>query len=571
MSNRPARCWRAALALGGALALGVAAAGAAPRRQVAPSGPVLAESERVYLAEIEHRALTVGRKGFPALVEAIKSGKPERVTRFFATNFTGQILPIDKAAGIETEVLKIRRITNATNAPAKPLDVSGAEFARYLIGLWKRFRPDATGAFKGVFLFRIAGVRTDGQREELITNLMAEYASVPDVDEIAEAPGWIRSLRFSVYQEATAKSELLAEVAQQSGIDTNLFRDNWRMTNTDERMVLTGGVFVGDIDDDGRDDILVTDLNGLFLFHALEGGRFEEATVKFGLPRDLRPVANALFADLDNDGFVDLLLDYRVFKNIGGKRFENITDQIADKTRFLFGVSGIGLSVGDYDKDGRLDIYASRSHGPRGNRYGKNSWIDGPGGPGNQLWHNLGDWRFEEVAQKAHAQAGRRSVFTSAWLDANNDSWPDIYSINEFGGGILMLNQKNGTFQEVPLIDDLGDFGSMGLAVADYDNDGNIDVYSCNMSSKSGRRVFENLSAGTYPPADWAKVKRFVTGSEMYRNLGGMKFQRAGQALRVHGVGWAYGAAFLDLDNDGWLDLYGCAGFMSVNKEEPDG
>jgi len=144
MSNRPAQCWHAALALVAALTLGVAATGAAPGRQVAPSGPVLAESERVYLAEIEHRALTVGRKGFPALVEAIKSGKPERVTRFFATNFTGQILPIDKAAGIETEVLKIRRITNATNAPAKPLDVSGAEFARYLIGLWKRFRPDAT-------------------------------------------------------------------------------------------------------------------------------------------------------------------------------------------------------------------------------------------------------------------------------------------------------------------------------------------------------------------------------------------------------------------------------------------
>jgi hypothetical protein len=91
------------------------------------------------------------------------------------------------------------------------------------------------------------------------------------------------------------------------------------------------------------------------------------------------------------------------------------------------------------------------------------------------------------------------------------------------------------------------------------------------MSSKSGRRIFENLSAGTYPAADWAKIKRFVTGSEMYHNLGGLKFQRTGQALRVQGVGWAYGAAFLDLDNDGWLDLYGCAGFSSVNKEEPDG
>lgn len=561
---------------------------AAPPKGTAPSGPVLAESERVYLAEIEHRALVIGRKGFAALSDAIKSGKPDRLTQYFTPEFKGQILEAGKAAGLETGVLKVRRITNATNAPAKPRDVNGDEFARHLIGLWERFKPDATiemavmgfspvkredmnGAYKSVFLFRVAGQRKEGGREELITNIEAELASVPDLDEIAKTPGWIRSLRFSVFQETIAQGELLAEVARSSGIDTNLFRDNWNVPDTNQRQVITGGVYVSDVDDDGREDVLVTDLNGVFLFRGVAGGRFEEVTTQMGLPRDLKGVSSALFADLDNDGFVDLLLDYRVFKNIQGKRFENVTERIASKTQFRFGTTAVGLSVGDYDRDGKLDIYVSRSNGARGSRYAKNSWIDGPGGPGNQLWHNLGDWKFEEISQKANAQAGRRSVFTSAWLDANNDGWPDIYVINEFGGGVLLLNQKNGSFSEVALIDDLGDFGSMGLAVADYDNDGNTDVYAANMSSKSGRRVFENLSAGTFPDADWAKIKRFVTGSEMYRNLGGLRFQRTGKALRVHGVGWAYGAAFLDLDNDGWLDLYGTAGFMSVNKEEPDG
>ena len=111
----------------------------------------------------------------------------------------------------------------------------------------------------------------------------------------------------------------------------------------------------------------------------------------------------------------------------------------------------------------------------------------------------------------------------------------------------------------------------MGMVVGDYDNDGNIDIYTANMSSKAGRRVMENLTPGTYPPDVFAKMKRFVTGSEMYHNLGGLKFERVGKPLRVFGVGWAYGTAFLDLDNDGFLDLYGTAGFMSVNKEEPDG
>ena len=143
--------------------------------------------------------------------------------------------------------------------------------------------------------------------------------------------------------------------------------------------------------------------------------------------------------------------------------------------------------------------------------------------------------------------------------------------INEFGGGILLVNQGNGTFQEQPLLDDAGDFGTMGMAVADFNNDGNIDIYTANMYSKAGRRIMENLPEGSYPPATFAKMKRFVTGSELYRNLGGLKFERVGKSMRAHAVGWAYGATFLDLDNDGFLDLYGTAGFMSVNKEEPDG
>jgi hypothetical protein len=243
--------------------------------------------------------------------------------------------------------------------------------------------------------------------------------------------------------------------------------------------------------------------------------------------------------------------------------------EIIPETRFNF-ENASGFTVGDYDKDGRLDIYVSRNDG-KGQHTGKNSWIDGPGGPGNQLWRNFGHWKFEEVSEKANAQAGRRSCFSAAWLDANNDTWPDIYVINEFGGGVLLLNNTNGTFKEMPLLDDVGDFGSMGMAVGDYNNDGNIDVYTANMYSKAGRRIFENLSPGTFPPDTWAKIKRFVTGSELYKNVGNLKFERVGNKARVHAVGWAYGAAFMDLDNDGFLDLYGTAGFMSVNKEEPDG
>jgi len=320
------------------------------------------------------------------------------------------------------------------------------------------------------------------------------------------------------------------------------------------------------LDNDGREDMLVPDVNGVFLFRAMEDGKFKEISAGSGLPHELKGVVNAGLGDFDGDGMVDVLIDGRAFKNVGKFKFLEMTD----RTSFRFG-NVTGYSVADFDRDGKLDLYVSRYYGPRGPRGSKNSWIDGPGGPGNQLWRNLGNWKFEEVSLKANAQAGRRSCFTACWLDANNDSAPDVYVINEFGGGVLLMNNGNGSFREVALVSDAGDFGSMGMAVGDYNNDGHIDVYTANMYSKAGRRIMENLAPDSYSPEVFTKMKRFVTGSEMYRNNGDLKFERIGKPLRVHAVGWAYGASLVDLDNDGYLDLYGTAGFVSVNKEEPDG
>ncbi len=542
----------------------------------------LAESDRIYLANIEQRGLRLSIRAFPALSSAISNAAPAKISRFFAASFSGQILDWAQSSGPETEALKIRRIVAAGEPKSKVVLANGEQFVKYLLDLRSRFEPGVfvemalksfspvqrdqiEGPWRGGCALRLAGRRLDGARGEIMVSLDLELIHVPEADVIAGEAGWVQSLRVTEAQEAVAKVELLAEVGKERGIDRSLFQDNWAEPLA-MRTIVTGGLYVADVDDDGWEDVLVTDKKGVFLFRNEGGGHFVDVTDKAGLPRRLGSVANALFGDFDGDGLVDLLLDSRIFRNAGNFRFEEVTNA----TRLLFG-SALGLSVGDYDKDGRLDIYVARSNGEKGGRYSKNSWIDGPGGPGNQLWRNLGNWQFEEVSQKANAQAGRRSCFTAAWLDANNDGWPDIYTINEFGGGILLINQGNGTFKEQPLLDDAGDFGSMGMVVGDYDNDGNIDIYTANMSSKSGRRVMENLPAGSYSPDVLSKMKRFVTGSEMYHNLGGLKFARLGSALRVRAVGWAYGAAFVDLDNDGWLDLYGTCGFMSVNKEEPDG
>jgi hypothetical protein len=111
----------------------------------------------------------------------------------------------------------------------------------------------------------------------------------------------------------------------------------------------------------------------------------------------------------------------------------------------------------------------------------------------------------------------------------------------------------------------------MGLQVADVNNDGHIDIFTDNMVTKAGRRVMENLPEDAYPPEVMKHIKRFVTGSELYLNQGGLSFQRAGHDMQCYQVGWSYGPSFVDLDNDGFQDLYATSGFMSVNNDEPDG
>ncbi|KAF0246020.1 MAG: ASPIC and [Planctomycetota bacterium] len=572
----------------------------------------LAASERAYLAEIEHRGLTLSARVFTVLAGAIRDADREKLASLLAPTFAGETLDLSEARGPANDSFVIRRVSAAEGA--KPGRVNADEFVNYLLKLRERFGkpptvklplPDGSccrdgqplfpvlpftpgaeepptmtihvgltslapvsrerldGAWSGGCNIRMVGLTRDGLAETSL-KLAFDALRIADVDAIAGDTGWIQSLRVQEAQEQSAPRPLMLETAKARGIDTERFADCWNAPDPARRPVTTGGVFLSDLDGDGRIDMLVTDAGRGALFRGLDGGKFEDVTAKSALPP--RCAGIAAFGDFDGDRLPDLILNTGVFRNAGGFRFEDVTG----KCTLRLPKGAMGYTVADYDRDGRLDLYVARSTGPQP-REGRNSWIDGPGGPGNLLCRNLGDWRFEDVSEKANATAGHRSCFTAAWLDADSDGWPDIYAINEFGGGVLLLNRGDGTFREQPLVDDAGDFGSMGMAVGDVDNDGNIDIFTANMYSKAGRRIFENLSPGTYPPEVFAKIKRFVTGSELYRNRGGLKFERTGNAKRLNAVGWSYGAAFVDLDNNGFLDLYATAGFISVARDKPDG
>lgn len=546
------------------------------------AGMALAEEDRVYIAAIEARGLVLNRRGFPAMTAALAAGEEKQVGKFLSGDFSGIVPAGGKEETPPDRTVVIRRRTAGSDGGKDATKLDAGKFSGVLTEMRRRFGAETTvemaltslspvsnskldGAWTAGAALRMAGSTSDGKTGELLVKLEFDLSSVPDADVIGNGGGWIRGARLAEEQMAVTAKPVMGEIGGERGVDRWALHDNWHAPAA-KREIQTGGVFLADVNDDGEQDMLVTDITGPVLYLGLGGGKFKDATKDSGIPETLKGIGAVAIADFDNDGHVDIILPKFILRGDGTGKFADITS----KMKFEFGRLS-GFSVADYDRDGRLDLYVARFNGIEKSAQEKTSWIDGPGGPGNQLWRNLGDWKFEDVSEKANAKAGLRSVFNTVWLDANEDGWPDVYVINEFGGGILVVNNGDGTFHEQVLVDDAGDFGSMGMAVGDYNNDGHMDVYTANMYSKAGRRIMENLPEGSYEPNVLAKMKRFVTGSELYQNEGGLKFSRVGKSARVHAVGWAYGAAFVDLNNDGLLDLYGTAGFMSVNKEEPDG
>jgi hypothetical protein len=190
---------------------------------------------------------------------------------------------------------------------------------------------------------------------------------------------------------------------------------------------------------------------------------------------------------------------------------------------------------------------------------------DANNGPSNHLMRNDGEDRFTDVTREVGLDANnRRFSLIGAWADYDDDSDPDLYVANDFGRNNLYRND-GGRFVDVAATAGVEDQAAgMGVSWSDYDLDGDLDLHVTNMFSAAGNRVAyqARFHAGAAVEAREG-IRRHAAGDSLFANLGDGTFRDVSEAAGVRMGRWAWGAKFVDLNDDGLDDLVVPNGFLT--------
>jgi hypothetical protein len=362
----------------------------------------------------------------------------------------------------------------------------------------------------------------------------------------------------------TALGFSLTDVATEAGLEAvTVF--GGRETNRYLLETTGCGAAFFDADGDGNLDVFLvngTTLEGFpkgqeptnHLYRSRGDGTFEDVTDRAGL-RASGWGQGVCTGDYDNDGDDDLFVTYwgrnRLYRNQGGGRFEDATARAGllageDRNRW-----GTGCAFLDYDRDGFLDLFAANyidldlatAPVPESGlcRYKGIKVACGP--PGltggkNLLYRNRRDGTFEDVSDASGVSRARGTYGLGAsTLDFDGDGWTDLYVANDSNPSTLYLNRRDGTFEDVAVragcafSQDGKNQAGMGVGVGDYDRNGTLDIVKTNFAGDTST-LYANSGDG------FCEDRTFA----------------AGMGVNSRWLGW--GAGFVDLDRDGWLDVF---------------
>jgi hypothetical protein len=357
------------------------------------------------------------------------------------------------------------------------------------------------------------------------------------------------------------------DVSKQAGLTVS------HISSPDKRYVIesmSGGVGFIDCDNDGKLDIIT--INGSTVDRFKQGGdpmitlyhqegdlKFKDITKEAGLTRKGWGMGVAV-ADFDNDGWDDIYVTgyggNALYRNLGNCRFEDVTD----KAGVAVGGFSTGAAWGDFDRDGRVDLFVPRYVFIDINKLPEFGSSDkfcrfrgvmvqcGPWGlPGESdfLFRNRGDGTFQDVSKAAGVDDPKHYFgMQGVWGDLDNDGWPDLYVANDAGPNYLYHNNHDGTFEDIGLLSGAAlsaegrEQGSMGVDFGDIDHDGLFDIFVTNFTEEPDALY-------------WNRGKQGFTDISYASHIGQPSYPL---------VGW--GTSFLDMDNDGWLDLFAANGHV---------
>lgn len=376
------------------------------------------------------------------------------------------------------------------------------------------------------------------------------------------------------FTQATAPLEMAAtrgspsspvrfvDIADQAGVTAV---NVWGGITKKKLILETKGNGVGflDYDGDGWIDIYLsngTRLEGFpkgqeptnHLYHNNRDGSFSDVTARSGLARTGWQTG-VCSGDYDNDGWDDLFLSYwgqnHLYRNNGNGTFADVTERAGLKqSRVRWGT---GCAFLDYDRDGSVDLFVANfiefdpAHalgpgeavfcywkgipvlcGPKGLPAGK-----------NVLYHNNRDGTFTDVSESSGIAKRGGNGLGALSYDFDNDGWPDIYVANDSTPSLLYHNNHDGTFSEIGVqagvaySEDGAEQGGMGVAVGDYDADGWFDIFKTNFADDTPN-LYHNNGDGTFTD----------------------RIGSSGLGVVTSNVSWGNG--FVDVDNDGWKDIF---------------
>ncbi len=320
---------------------------------------------------------------------------------------------------------------------------------------------------------------------------------------------------------------------------------------------LAGGSVFDDFNGDGRPDLFTTSLDadlGASLYLNQGKGEFLDHSASAGLGDQVYAL-NLARADYDNDGDLDVLLlrggwEKPLRMSLLRNRGDGVFDDVTVKAGLELPIASESAAWGDYDNDGKLDLFVCGEYQAPGAAPG-----DKPGDPRNRsrLYHNQGDGTFKDVAAAAGVE-NLRCGKGSAWGDYDDDGKLDLFVSNMGQPCRLYHNEGVGKFKDVAA--ELGVTGpplSFSCWFWDFDNDGKLDLYVNDYRA----RVSEVLLG--------AMGVRIEGGSRphLYKNLGDGQFRDVAVDVGLDRPMAPMGANFGDIDDDGFLDLYLGTGDMS--------